>query len=291
MKEKEIVRELIRKALEEDVGNGDVTSFFCVSPEKKAKGIILAKENCVLCGIDIAKEAFRTANYSLKFRRLKKDGEVVNKNEVIAEIKGQAISILKAERVALNFLSMLSGVATYTRVFVDKVKNTATKIMDTRKTTPTLRVLEKYAVRVGGGVNHRKGLWDGILIKDNHLRASGIISKQGFNEKPLGKLIEIIRNNTKYEIEVEAENFQEFKRIIKYKPDIILLDNFPLNLILKAVHFRNRYFPNVKLEASGGINLDNVKKIAKAGVDFISVGSITHSPQSVDFSLEIDEQI
>lgn len=288
-KEKEIVKEIIRKALEEDIGDGDITSFFCVSPERKTKGIIIAKEDCLLCGIDITKEVFKTVNYSLKFKKLKKDGELVNKNEVIAEIKGEAISILKAERVALNFLSMLSGIATHTREFVEKVKNTPVKIMDTRKTTPALRILEKYAVRVGGGVNHRKGLWDGILIKDNHLRVSGIISGGKFNENNLKKIIEIIRTNTKYEIEIEVENFQELKRIIKYNPDIILLDNFSLKQIMKAVKFRNHYFPRVKLEASGGINLYNVERIAKTGVDFISVGSITHSPQSIDFSLEIDE--
>ena len=161
--------------------------------------------------------------------------------------------------------------------------------MDTRKTTPSFRMLEKYAVRIGGGVNHRKGLWDGILIKDNHLRVGDIISRTAFDENALKNTLEIIRSNTRLEIEIEVENLREFKKVIASKPDIILLDNFNPISMKKAVAYRNARYPGVKLEASGGVTLFNVRKMAKTGVDFISVGSITHSPESIDFSLEIDE--
>lgn len=282
------LKKLIRDGLLEDIGRGDVTTSFCVSLRKKSKAVIFAKERCLLCGIKVAREVFKAVDSSLRFKELKKDGEKAHKGEKIAEIKGKAINILKGERLALNFLALLSGVATYTRKFVERTKGTKAKIMDTRKTTPTLRVLEKYAVLIGGGINHRKGLWDGILIKDNHLRAGDIISGSKFNGRSLENTLGIIRNNTRLEIEIEVETLEEFKKVIAYKPDIILLDNFQPALMRKAVVYRNIYYPKVKLEASGGVTLGNVKKLAKTGVDFISVGSITHSPGSIDFSLEID---
>ena len=287
--EKRAARHIIVAALKEDLGSGDMTTFFCISPRTKLKGLILAKESSVLCGVDIADQVFKTVDRSLYFRRFKKDGDRVKKNDVVATVSGAAVSILKAERVTLNFLSILSGVATYTSKFVEKLKGTSTQIMDTRKTTPNLRSLEKYAVRVGGGINHRKGLWDGILIKDNHLRGAGVISRKGFDEEVLKKLLKIIKDNVHHEIEIEVETFWEFKKIIKYKPDIILLDNFQLGEIKKAVHYRNKFFPSIKLEASGGVTLKNIRGVAKAGVDFISIGSMTHSPQAIDFSLEFDE--
>jgi nicotinate-nucleotide pyrophosphorylase (carboxylating) len=287
MKVEEATRRLIRDALKEDIGTGDVTTFFCVSPRKKTKALILSKEKGILCGIRIAREVFRYVDPSLKFKILIEDGARIHKNQMVAEIKGRAVSILAAERVALNFLSLLSGIATLTRRFVEAVGSNKAKIMDTRKTTPMLRILEKYAVRVGGGLNHRKGLWDGILIKDNHLKVSGLIYKKRFNKKALAQIIEIIRNTTRYQIEIEVENLNQFKTVAGLRPDIILLDNFDLKTMRKAVSYRNRYYPKVMLEASGGVNLCNVRKIARTGVDFISVGSITHSLQSLDFSLEI----
>jgi len=284
-----LVRKIVKKALEEDIGKGDITSFFCVKPERKVEAVIFSNEKGVLCGIELAEEVFKFLDSSLNFKRLKKDGDRIKKGDEIARIKGKALSILNAERTALNFLSLLSGVATYTSLFVKKIKNTSAKIRDTRKTTPLLRVLEKYAVRVGGGINHRQGLWDGILIKDNHLRAAELIKNKKIKEKEIAELFDIIRKTTSFEIEVEVENLYQFKKIIKHKPDIILLDNFTLSQIIKAVDFRNRFFPQVKLEVSGGVTLENVEKIAQTGVDFIAVGSITHSPKAVDFSLEIDE--
>jgi len=283
------LKKIIQEALNEDVGNGDVTTFFCVSPSRKTKAVILAKENCVLCGVKIAREVFKTVDRSLRLKEFKKDGDKVLKGEKIAEIRGKAASILKGERLAINFMALLSGIASYTNKFVEKAKGTKAVILDTRKTTPTMRFLEKFAVRMGGGVNHRKGLWDAILIKDNHLRVGDIIKAGRFNEDALAKIIKMIRDNTRLEIEVEVETIAEFKKVIAFKPDIILLDNFNVTSMKKAVLFRNSNFPKVKLEASGGVSLQTVRKIALTGVDFISVGSITHSPGSIDFSLEIDE--
>ncbi len=282
------LREIIKRALKEDIGEGDITSFFCIPFNKKIKAYIIAKEEGILCGIDVAKEVFTIIDPSTKFKKMKEDGEKIRKNEKVAQLTGKATNILIGERVALNFLSLLSGVATQTHYFVKKISKTKVKIRDTRKTTPNLRLLEKYAVRIGGGINHRKGLWDGILIKDNHLRVYGIVKKRIFNKSKLKEIIETIRKSTSLEIEVEVENLSHFKEAIKCNPDIILLDNFKIRDIKKAVKFRNRFFPKVKLEASGGINLDNVKDVALSGVEFISVGSITHSPESIDFSLEVD---
>ncbi len=283
------LRKIIAEALIEDVGSGDVTTFFCVSPRRKTHAVILAKQRCVLCGMKVAREVFMTVDPSLRFRELKKDGQTVNNGERIAEVRGKAASILKGERLAINFMALLSGIATYTNQFVERTKGTKVRILDTRKTTPTLRALEKYAVRVGGGINHRKGLWDAILIKDNHLRVGDIIRDSLFNGEALAKIVKMIRDNTKLELEIEVENLEEFKKVISYRPDIILLDNFQAAAMKKAVLYRNRNFPRVKLEASGGVTLKTVRKIAQTGVDFISVGSITHSPESIDFSLEIDE--
>ncbi|RKY37979.1 MAG: carboxylating nicotinate-nucleotide diphosphorylase [Candidatus Omnitrophota bacterium] len=287
--EKKLAEELIRRALKEDIGKGDLTTSLCVSSSKKSKALILAKDRGVLCGIEIAKKVFKLLDPSLKFRNFKNDGDALTKEDRVAQSIGKATSILTAERTALNFLSLLSGIATYTRKFVDRIKDTKTKIMDTRKTTPTLRVLEKYAVRVGGGFNHRRGLWDGILVKDNHLKASKIVYKRRVNIKRLKQVFSLIRSKTDHKIEIEVESFEEFKKVVFIRPDIVLLDNFNLKAIRKSVEFRNKFFPDIKIEVSGRVNLGNVKKIAKLGVDFISVGSITHSPSSLDFSLEINE--
>lgn len=283
------VRSVVRAALREDVGSGDITTFFCVSPRRKARGLIFVKQSGVLCGTELLTETFRTVDSQLKVKLLKKDGAAIKKGDHIAYVTGAAASLLTAERVALNFLALLSGVATYTSQFVKQIEGTKARIMDTRKTTPTLRVLEKYAVRTGGGSNHRFGLWDAVLIKDNHLRVADVICGKEFNEKEFSRIVEMIRKNTGYKIEVEVENIPEYKKVIRYCPDIVLLDNFNVANLRKAVLFRNKKYPKVLLEASGGVNLTNVRSIARTGVDFISAGSITHSPGSVDFSLEIDE--
>ncbi len=289
MEKKLSVRKIIKQALKEDIGTGDITTALCIPPEKKGKATIFSKQNGVLCGIDIAKEIFKTVDSSLKFRNFKNDGRSFKTHEKIVQISGALSSILTAERVVLNFLSLLSGIATHTREFTDEVKGTRAKIRGTRKTTPGLRVLEKYAVRTGGGINHRSGLWDAVLVKDNHLKSNGMIHKGKINNKKVKKAMVVIRKAVKSEIEIEVENMNEFKEIIKYKPDVVMLDNFDLKETEKAVQFRDKYFPGVKLEASGGVDIHKVKKIAETGVDFIAVGSITHSSESIDFSLEVDE--
>jgi len=285
---RELLRKIIRKSLEEDIGKGDITTFFCISPHKNIKATIFANEEGILCGIDLAKEVFSFVDPSINFKKIKKEGDKFKKADVIAKIVGKAFNILTAERTALNFLSLLSGIASYTYKFVKKIEKTKAKIRDTRKTTPLLRALEKYAVRVGGGFNHREGLWDGILIKDNHLRAAGIIKNKKIDKKKILEMFKMMKENTSLEIEIEVENLSQFRKVIACLPDIVLLDNFSFPQIKKAVVFRDKFFPQVKLEVSGGINLDNVEKIACLGVDFIAVGSITHSPKAVDFSLEVD---
>jgi len=289
MMDYQLVRSVVRAALREDVGSGDITTFFCVSPRKKVKGVVFVKQPGILCGTELLCETFRAVDSQLKVRILKKDGSSLKRGDHIAYITGPAGSLLTAERVALNFLSLLSGVATYTDQFVKKIKGTSARIMDTRKTTPTLRMLEKYAVRTAGGYNHRFGLWDAVLIKDNHLRVADIVRGKKFKEEEFSRILEMIRKNTSYKIEVEVENLPEYKKVIRYRPDIVLLDNFNAANLRKAVLLRNKKYPKVLLEASGGVNLTNVRSIARTGVDFISAGSITHSPGSVDFSLEIDE--
>jgi len=285
--EEEIIK-IIKDALEEDIGKGDITTQLCVPSDKKVVAYVVGKKEGILCGIEVAKKVFETVNPSLKFSSLKREGEEIEKNERIAKIEGEARSILTAERVAINFLSFLSGVASYTRKFVEKVEGTKVKIMDTRKTIPNLRKLEKYAVRVGGGVNHREGLWEGILIKDNHLRAAKVVCQGRVEGKKLEEIFKVIRSHFPDKtIEIEVENIAEFKEVATYKPDIILLDNFDLDSIKEAVKLRNSYFPAIKLEVSGGVNLDNVEEIARCGVEVISIGSITHSSPSLDFSLEV----
>jgi len=281
---------IVKEALKEDLGKGDITTGLSISDSIKKNAFIISKESGVLCGIDIARRVFKKIDTAVKFKVLIKEGYSFSKNTRIAVITGKASSILRAERVALNFLYYLSGIATYTRKFTQRVKRNKVKIMDTRKTTPTLRFLEKYAVRVGGGYNHRFGLWDGIIIKDNHLKAFGIVRNKLVDEDRLRKLITVLRDKTKLPIEIEVESIKEFKAVMKYKPDIVMLDNFKTTDLVKAVYYRNRYYPKINLEASGGINLKNVGSIAETGVDFISAGALTHSAPCIDYSLEISDE-
>lgn len=274
-------RRLLENALKEDVGHRDITTEFISPKDKIVKAVLLAKENCVVCGLDIAKGAFKLTDFKVKFQPLVKEGQWIKKDQVIARIKGKAIGLLVAERTALNFLSLLSGIATKTRRFVDAVKPFQAKIMDTRKTIPNLRSLEKYAVRVGGGYNHRFRLDEMALIKDNHLKVCD-----------LSKIIENMRKKIPKgtKIEVEVKNLKEFKEVLKGQPDIIMLDNMKVADIKKAVAIKRSTRYSVRrtpLEASGGITLKNVKKIASTGVDMISVGALTHSVSSIDLSLEI----
>lgn len=280
---------LVRSSLKEDIGKRDITTELLIPEERQAKAIILAKEDCVVCGMEITKLVFKTVNHRIQFHSCASDGQYIKKGKVIARIKGRARSILTAERTSLNFLSHLCGIATKTKKFVQTIKPYRVKIMDTRKTIPGLRELQKYAVRVGGGFNHRFKLDEMVLIKDNHLK----IQSRQRREKIQNSIERIAQKiSKKIKIEIEVKNLREFKEALKADPDIIMLDNMGIREIKKAVKIRNQLLaishkPLAKLEASGGITLKNIKKVAATGVDMISVGELTHSVKSIDMSLEI----
>lgn len=280
---------LLRSVLKEDIGKLDITAGLLIPKSKSARAVLLAKEECLVCGLGIAGLTFRIMDKRVKFKPLVSEGRRVEKGTALARIAGPARSILTAERVALNFLGLLCGVATMTRQYVNAVKPCKVKILDTRKTIPGLRQLEKYAVRVGGGFNHRMRLDEMVLLKDNHLQ----VIRQQLPVTGLKSIIGQVREKipAKIKIEIEVGSLREFKEALKSKPDIIMLDNMKINNIKKAVKLRNSLNsftlrPSPKLEASGGVNLKNVRQIAKTGVDMISVGALTHSVHSVDLSLE-----
>ena len=288
----EKVRPMVRMALEEDIGKGDITTLLTIPKGKRAKGVIRAKEEGVIAGLPVARLVFEEAlvrSSQVVFKAKVKDGEKVKKGEVIAEVSGDARSILTGERTALNFLQRLSGIATLTNQFVERVKPYKVKIFDTRKTTPALRYLEKYAVRCGGGYNHRMGLWDMVLIKDNHLR----MQNAKFKMKNLKGMVERMRERIPrgMKIEVEAKDLREVEEALKAGVDIIMLDNMDLRNIKKAVNlvYGSRLTVHGKpiIEASGRITLENVREIAKTGVDRISIGALTHSAKALDISLDI----
>ena len=272
-------RVLIHEALREDIGSGDITTKTLIPPSLHGTAYIQAKENGVLAGGEVVWEVFRAVDIKLKVQQHVSDGGRVRKGEKVFSIRGRIASILKGERVALNFLSHLSGVATLTRRFVDRAKGTKAKIYDTRKTTPLWRELEKGAVKTGWGFNHRFGLWDQVLAKDNHWAALG---------KENGRAFQRLKKRGKF-VEIEVRDLKELVYVLPFKPDAVLLDNFSIPKLKIAVRiaaaFRNRPI----LEASGGIHLANISKIAKTGVDRISVGALTHSAPAVDFSLELNQ--
>lgn len=267
---------IIKTALAEDIGSGDITTMATVDGETEGEADIIAKENLVVAGILIAEAVFKTVDTKIDFKALVTDGDSIRKGKTIAAVSGRVSAILTGERVALNFLQRLSGIATLTSQFVNNVKGFKVKILDTRKTTPGLRVLEKYAVRMGGGFNHRFGLCNGVLIKDNHIAAVGSIAEavcRAREKAPKNMLIE-----------VEVKNLNEVKEAIIAGADVIMLDNMKPSVMKKAVEIIGR---TALVEASGGINLKNIREIAKTGVDFISVGALTHSARAVDISLEV----
>ncbi len=266
----------IRRALKEDIGSSDLTSQLLIPKNKIVQAKIITREPCLLCGVEIAKKVFLAVNGDLKFIALKKDGTLVGANQVVATISGSAQSILKAERVALNFLGILSAVATKTRRFVKMAAQKSIKIIDTRKTIPGLRELQKYAVRIGGGYNHRFCLEEMVLIKDNHL-------------KLMPKPLKFPKLPEQRKIEIEVENLGEFKRVLALHPDVIMLDNMKLSDIRQAVKIRNHTKNQnlILLEVSGGINFKNIKKYASTGVDLISIGELTDSLSAIDLSLEV----
>ena len=270
---------IVRHALIEDIGRGDITTQLTIPKNKMIKARIIAKEEFLLCGIIVAEKVFKSVDPSIEFIPKIKDGSVAKAKKAIALISGKASSILTAERVALNLLSLLSGIATKTREFVKRIEPYKTKITDTRKTMPGLRDLQKYAVRIGGGHNHRIRLDEMILIKDNHIKVT-----EGYTRLP-----SVPKG---YKIEIEVGNLDEFKHALYFKPDIIMLDNMKVEDIKEAVkirdntEFKSHHKPS-KLEASGGMDLDNIKDYAATGVDIISVGELTDSIKSVDISLDV----
>lgn len=281
---------VVHSALQEDIGREDITTLFTIPVHFRTKAVVLAKQDGVMCGMDIARAAFKDRNKNIRFQALKKDGDSFVRGEHLAYVSGYARPILAAERVVLNFMCLLSGIATETRAFVDRVKDTGAVILDTRKTTPNMRDLEKYAVRCGGGTNHRRALEDAILVKDNHLRAGKFIQGTQVLKERLDTCLSYLRKLPHAKIEIEVENLTEFENVIRHKPDVIMLDNFAVSPMRKAVAYRNRLYPKVRLEASGGVTLKTVRAIAETGVDFISIGYITHSSKAIDLSLEIVQE-
>jgi nicotinate-nucleotide pyrophosphorylase (carboxylating) len=268
------VDRLIRTALEEDIGPGDVTTAATVTPGTIARAELVAKEDFVLAGIGVARQVFELVDAQLAFECLVMDGLAVKRGEVLAWLKGDAASLLQGERVALNLLQRMSGVATLTARFVREVEGTGATVVDTRKTTPGLRALEKYAVRVGGGGNHRMGLYDGVLIKENHVVAAGGISTA------INRARRHVPHTLK--IEVEVRNLQEVTEALEAGADILLLDNMDLAQLRAAVELVGS---RAVTEASGGVSLETVRVIAETGVDLISVGALTHSYRAVDISM------
>ncbi len=272
---------IVKAALKEDVGSKDLTTSAVIPKNLIIKADVAFKQKGVLCGIEIAERVFRLVDENLRFLPVAQDGEWIETGREIAYIEGLASSILIGERTALNFISHLSGIATRTREFVEKVKNTPVKILDTRKTTPNLRVLEKYAVRTGGASNHRIGLYDQVLIKDNHLRIlrseamSDIVNRA--REGVLKKTI----------VGIEVKNLMELKEALKTNVDYILLDNMSVDLVKEAVVLKKKTGSKIELEVSGGVNFDNVLAYAQTGVERISVGALTHQVSSIDVSLDI----
>ena len=270
-----LYREIVRRALAEDLGWGDVTTEATVAADVRAKGIILAKSPCVVAGLDVAAEVFTQLDPGCAFERRRQDGDRCEPGDIVADVHGGAAAMLTAERTALNFLQRLSGIATVTRRFVDAARGRII-VLDTRKTTPTLRALEKYAVRAGGGTNHRSGLDDGILIKDNHIRLAGGVAEAVKRMKD---------DDPEMPIEIEAQSLEQVDEAIAAGVDCILVDNLPLETIREAVR---RVQGRAKIEISGGVTLDRIPELAATGANYVSVGALTHSAPAADLSFELE---
>jgi nicotinate-nucleotide pyrophosphorylase (carboxylating) len=277
------IEEIIDRALAEDLGKGDVTTEALIVGDQRGTGFIVAKKEGILAGINVARQVFHRVDAQLEVDILLEDGARVKPGSKVAKVSGSIASILKAERVALNFLQRLSGIASETNRYVAAVEGLQVRIMDTRKTTPGLRSLEKHAVKAGGGENHRMSLGDGILIKDNHLAA---LRSRGLNIK---EIVAKARENSpeRLPVEVEVVTVSEASEALEAGADIVMLDNMSLEDMRKAV---KSIHGRALVEASGGITLDNVRAVAETGVDFISIGALTHSARALDISLELEAQ-
>ena len=270
-------KELIKLALEEDIQDGDVTTLAIVDEDEMCKGKLVAKQNGVIAGLEVFRYVFKLLDGNgLKFYSKYYDGAEVQRGDLIAEFSGKMRTVLSGERTALNILQRMSGVATKTRRYVEQLKDTKTELLDTRKTMPGFRYLDKYAVAIGGGTNHRIGLFDMVMLKENHIKAAGSIQKA----------VNVVREKygNKYKIEVETGNLVEVMDALDSDVDIIMLDNMPIEEMQASVLMINK---KVKTEASGNITLENIKSVAETGVDYISVGAITHSVNALDISLLI----
>jgi nicotinate-nucleotide pyrophosphorylase (carboxylating) len=261
-------------ALREDIGTGDITTNSIVPADAKASAKLTAKESGIICGLSIARLIFQSLDKDIVFSANVKDGDLVRKGSVIATVKGSARAILTGERTALNFLQRLSGISTLTKKFV-KAADNRIKILDTRKTTPGLRVLEKYAVKIGGGNNHRIGLFDAVLIKDNHIAVAGGLKKAVLKARKCGQ------------VEVEAENMRQVTEAMDSGASRILLDNMSILNIKKAVSLIRRAKRKIETEISGGVTLNNIRNFARTGADYISIGALTHSAPALDISLKV----
>ncbi len=271
----EAYRDLVRRALEEDIGDADITTAATVRPGQEARAVLVAKSSCVVAGLDVAFEAFRQLDPEVRIVTYREDGSVCEPGVEVAEIRGRAAALLTAERTALNFLQRLTGVATLTRAFVDAAQGRLT-VLDTRKTTPLMRALEKYAVRAGGGTNHRFGLHDGILIKDNHIRLA----------RGVGVAVERMRAvHHRLPIEVEAQDMEQVDAALAAGADIVLLDNLTTPQIVEAVR---RAAGRARTEISGGVNLERMPELVATGATFVSIGALTHSAPAADISLELE---
>jgi len=290
------IEKLIRAALKEDIGSGDITTDAMFSKSEKGRFVILSRGRYVISGLDIAEAVFKAVDSEVRFKPLTKDGTHVALGKEIAHVDGRFRPVLAAERTALNFLGWLSGVSSLTSRFVKAVEGTQAKIMDTRKTIPVFRCLQKYAVKMGGGINHRMGLYDQFLVKDNHIamtiKPTATRSAKGAFKNALKRFQKISGNRKK--IEIEISNLTMLKVVLEYNPDIIMLDNMSIASMKKAVKIRDTYRMkagggDIKalLEASGGVNIDNVRSVANTGVDRISIGALTHSVPSADISLKV----
>lgn len=270
------IKHLIEIALEEDIGPGDITTENLINKNLKGLGEVVAKEPLVIAGLDIARQVFEQLDPDISFRTNFSDGDFIEKGKKVLEVEGELRALLMGERTALNFLQRLSGIATHVRSYMDSIANKNVRLVDTRKTTPGWRALEKYAVRVGGAHNHRMGLYDGVLIKDNHIAVCGGIKKA----------IESIKNKLSHlvKIEVEVSDLDGVKEALEAGADVIMLDNMDIDQIKEAIEFING---KSVVEISGGVTIDSLNQLADTGVDIISAGALTHSARSVDISMRI----
>jgi len=270
------LNDLIKRSLEEDIGHGDITTMSIIPDEQMSAGIFYAKDAGIVAGIEVSRAVFQYLDPTVEVEIIKQDGDVVQRGDTIAIVRGKSQALLTGERTALNFLQRLSGIASKTHHMVELIKYSKAELLDTRKTTPGLRVLEKYAVAVGGARNHRFGLYDGVMIKDNHIKAAGGIQKA----------VSLARKKVPHtvRIEVEVESLEQLREAMEAKADIIMLDNMDIATMKEAAALVNG---QVLLEASGGITEATLSEVAKSGVDFISMGALTHSAISLDISFDI----